>query len=153
MSMSTRIDDLPGPIPEDVRGDLNLIQDDILSHQQTQQLQQPELQQQELQQYLNPNQSNIKMNIKKKVHFKEDFETDQDESNPLTFLQSQINEDNLLLLIILVMSSRTEIDNYLVNILPSYFSNSIVLLTLIKCSLMLIVYILAKKYLLPKIKL
>ena len=100
MSMSTRIDDLPGPIPEDVRGDLNLIQDDILSHQQTQQLQQPELQQQELQQYLNPNQSNIKMNIKKKVHFKEDFETDQDESNPLTFLQSQINEDNLLLLII-----------------------------------------------------
>ena len=53
--MSTKIDDLPGPIPENIREDLTQIQNEMPS---------PII--------LDDNQSNIKVDIKKKVQFKDE---------------------------------------------------------------------------------
>lgn len=183
MSMSTRIDDLPGgPINDDVKNDLSKIQDDLRNGQgdvglQQQQLQQQNYlqQQQQLQQQnymqqqnysqlneLNSNQTNIKMDIKKRVHFKEPLEeikliTDSQESDISLFeyLKLQINEENLLIFIMLILASRSEFDNYtkLLPFVGGYAESSTIISTIIKCLVILIVYIFSKKYLLPSIKL
>lgn len=148
MSMSTRIDDLPGPssIPENIRGDLSQIQNDI-RHEDKYELQQQQPR------------SNINMNIKKKVHFKDDDEyIDEDEydNTPsfLSIVKSEINEENLLLLVLLIIICRPELDLYMTMIpmMGSYLSNSSLLLLITKSVLILILFILAKHYILPKIK-
>ena len=127
--MSTRIDDLPGAIPENIKEDLTQIQNEIHS---------PKI--------INDNQSNIKMDFKKKVSFKED----QGESkNIFEIIQSHITEENLLLLVILILSSRNEIDNYMIRlpVLGQSFLNSNILLTITKALLILILYIGIKSFL------
>lgn len=135
-SMSTRIDDLPGPIPENIRDDINQIQNEFTS---------PTI--------LNDNQSNIKMDIKKKVSFKEDNQGQQESKNILTFIQSHITEENLLLLVVLMLSSRTEFDNYMIRlpIVGKTLLDSNILLTFTKAIFMLLLYILIKSFLLPSI--
>ena len=126
--MSTRIDDLPGGIPENIKEDLNQIQNEIPS---------PKI--------INDNQSNIKMDFKKKVSFKDD----QIESkNIFEIIQSHITEENLLLLVILILSSRNEIDNYMIRLplLGQSFLNSNILLTVTKALLILILYIVIKSF-------
>lgn len=128
-SMSTRIDDLPGAIPENIKDDLTQIQNEIPS---------PKI--------INDNQSNIKMDFKKKVSFKDD----QGESkNIFEIIQSHITEENLLLLVILILSSRNEIDNYMIRlpVLGQSFLNSNILLTITKALLILILYIVIKSFL------
>lgn len=127
--MSTRIDDLPGAIPENIKDDLTQIQNEIPS---------PKI--------INDNQSNIKMDFKKKVSFKDD----QGESkNIFEIIQSHITEENLLLLVILILSSRNEIDNYMIRlpVLGQSFLNSNILLTITKALLILILYIVIKSFL------
>lgn len=127
-SMSTRIDDLPGAIPENIREDLTQIQNEHPS---------PNI--------VNDNQSNIKMDFKKKVSFKDE----QTESKTIfEMIQSHITEENLLLLVILMLSSRNEIDNYMIR-LPIFgqsFLNSNILLTITKALLILILYIVIKSF-------
>jgi hypothetical protein len=135
-SMSTRIDDLPGPIPENIRDDLTQIQNEYTSPT------------------IIDNQSNIKMDIKKKVSFKENEIQDQQESkNIFTFIQSHITEENLLLLVILMLSSRTELDNYMIRlpIIGKTLLDSNIFLTFTKAILILILYILIKSFVLPSI--
>ena len=60
MSMSTKIDDLPGPIDEDIANDLSKIQNDI--HQNPRQINDQYVGQLN---ELDSNQTNIKMDIKK----------------------------------------------------------------------------------------
>ena len=141
-SMSTKIDDLPGPIPQNIREDLTQIQNEIP----------PPI-------VINDNQSNIKVDIKKKVKFKDDqdisdsSQTEIESQNIFSFIQSQITEENLLLLIILMISSRTEIDGYMIQ-LPIFgqsLLNSNILLTITKAIIILIFYIVFKSFVLPNI--
>jgi hypothetical protein len=145
--MSTRIDDLPGPqISENVR-DLDIRQ----SQEQRYELQQhPEP--------LSNASGGINMNIKKKVHFKDEDEylEEEDETSPsfLSIMKSEINEENLLLLVLLVMICRPELDGYMrmVPVIGSYFANSSLLLIIAKSILILMLFILTKHYILPKIR-
>ena len=103
----------------------------------------------------NTSPNNIHMNIKKKVRFIDETENENEEyDNPsiLSFIKSQITEDNLLLLILLIVITRTEFDSYLILISPSYFSNPL-LLNVLKAFAVLVFYLVMKQYLLPKIKL
>lgn len=126
--MSTRIDDLPGAIPENIKEDLTQIQNEIPS---------PKI--------INDNQSNIKMDFKKKVSFKDD---ETESKNIFEIIQSHITEENLLLLVILILSSRNEIDNYMIRLplLGQSFLNSNILLTVTKALLILILYIVIKSF-------
>jgi hypothetical protein len=169
MSMSTKIEDLPGPIPEEVRNDLNNIQnnfsrqskdqyeDDIVRQNTFQNSQliesavNPEMYRQ------SPQESNIQLNIKKRVKFQDetkDETTEKENQGILTFIQDQVNEDNLLLLIVLIVSSRTDLDPYIKNLpgLGSHLTDSLILVTIVRCFLLLVVYIVFRQYILPKIK-
>jgi hypothetical protein len=158
MSMSTRISDLPGPS----------INEPPIQQIQQQQIQQvPQMQQQmpnipnevlnELSNIsINQNEqspSNIRMNIKKKVRFADENE-DEEYENPnfLTFIKSQITEDNLLLLLLFFVITRTEFDGYITLISPPYLSNPL-LLNVVKAFVVLVFYLIIKQYFLPKIKL
>lgn len=158
MSMSTRISDLPGPS----------INEPPIQQIQQQQIQQvPQMQQQmpnipnevlnELSNIsINQNEqspSNIRMNIKKKVRFADENE-DEEYENPnfLTFIKSQITEDNLLLLLLFFVITRTEFDGYITLISPSYLYNPL-LLNVVKAFVVLVFYLIIKQYFLPKIKL
>lgn len=154
MSMSTRISDLPGP---------------SINEPTPQQIQQvPQIQEQQMSipnevlnelsnininQMDNTSPNNIHMNIKKKVRFIDETENEEyDNPSILSFIKSQITEDNLLLLILLIVITRTEFDSYLILISPSYFSNPL-LLNVLKAFAVLVFYLVMKQYLLPKIKL
>jgi len=165
MSMSTRISDLPGPS----------INEPPIQQIQQQQIQQvPQMQQQmqgaftddvtrrlpnevlnELSNININNQSpsNIRMNIKKKVRFTDENEEEEYENpNVLTFIKSQITEDNLLLLLLFFVITRTEFDGYITLISPSYLYNPL-LLNVVKAFAVLVFYLIMKQYFLPKIKL
>jgi hypothetical protein len=143
-TMSTKIDDLPGPIPINIRDDLTKIQNEISTQSQS-----PEI--------IQGNQSNITMGIKKKVQFKDEKETInskiEEPKTLFSFIQSQITEENLLLLIVLMIASRTELDRYMIQ-LPVFgqtLLNSNILLTIAKAMIILILYIIIKLFVLPNI--
>ncbi len=161
MSMSTRISDLPGPS----------INEPPIQQIQQQQIQQvPQMQQQmpnipnevlnelsniSINQIEQNNQSpsNIRMNIKKKVRFADENDEEEYENpNFLTFIKSQITEDNLLLLLLFFVITRTEFDGYITLISPSYLYNPL-LLNVVKAFAVLVFYLIMKQYFLPKIKL
>ena len=125
---------------------------------QQQQMQQQMQQQQMQQQFRHPDEihddSSIKMNIKKRVRFQEDFENQKEPGDILSFINSQINEDNLLLLFILIIASRKEVNNFL-HMLPyvgDFLYTSSLLSNISKSILLLLSYIVIKAYILPKIK-
>ena len=159
MSMSTRIEDLPGGLVEPEIYVPDNIQDQLYNLQnQMQQQQQQEQQNIEPQNYqqnigIKDTQNNNKMNVKKKVRFNLDTEDDEETVEPnenfFSFLKSQVSEENLLLLIVLMLSSRTELDHYIKFI---YRGDNSIIFTLIKCVILIVAYMLVKKYILPKIK-
>lgn len=155
MSMSTRIEDLPGPIPEDVLEDLSDIQNNIrqeteqqVKHNTIQNKHISDVKEYEMYKDI-PNESNIKMNIKKRVKFEDKKEIQDENLGIFSFLKSQINEENTLLLIFLILASRNEMDNYI----KLYTKSSDFFTNIIRCVLILVIYILFKHFLLPKIKL
>lgn len=161
MSMSTKIEDLPGPafnetfnerqgtsfneqqgtgIPDDILGDIKSIKNDQESYRQME--------------MLDENQSNVKMNVKKHVRFSEDIETFENEESILSFIKNLLSEENVLLLILFLLSSQTDFDRYPRSIpyLGSYIDNPLIF-TLIKCVLLVLSFVLTKKFVLPRIKL
>jgi hypothetical protein len=155
MSMSTRIEDLPGPIPEDVLEDLSDIQNNIrqeteqqVKHNTIQNKHISDVKEYEMYKDV-PNESNIKMNVRKRVKFEDKKQTQDENLGIFSFLKSQINEENALLLIFLILASRNEMDNYI----KLYTKSSDFFTNIIRCVLILLIYILFKHFLLPKIKL
>lgn len=151
MSMSTRIEDLPGPIPEDILGDLSNIQMEDIRQETEEQVRyntmhnkQPILPEMYKD---HPNESNIKMDIKKRVKFED--ESENKNSDMFSFLKSQINEENALLLIVLMLASRNETDDYI----KLYLKTSDILTIVVRCVLILLLYLIFKNFVLPKIKL
>jgi hypothetical protein len=141
--MSTRLDELPG-------SEMETPQYQQMQMQQTQPAQMQPVQtqptQMQVQQITEPN-SNVSMNIKKRVHF-EDEDEDKDDQDFLTYIRSQISEENLLLLFLLIVASRTEFDGYL----GSFVGDSSILVTITKGVVLLLIYIISKQFLLPKLK-
>jgi len=155
MSMSTRIEDLPGPIPEDILGDLSNIQMGDIQMEDIKDRQEIEEQvryntinnKQPIMYKDHPNESNIKMDIKKRVKFQDENESKN--SDMFSFFKSQINEENALLLIVLMLASRNETDDYI----KLYLKTSDILTIVVRCVLILLLYVIFKNFVLPKIKL
>jgi hypothetical protein len=122
--MSTKIDDLPGPIPQEVQHEI----------QQLQQTSATEIQ--ELP-------SNIKVNVKKRVHFADEQFT----------LSSFLNEENLLIYGFLFIATLPSITGY-VHKLPiiGMYASGDLMTGILKAAILLVLFVLAKIYLLPKLK-
>jgi len=148
-AMSTRIDDLPGAqsnapgLPDDIQQDiqeLNQMQDSIAnSHTDS-----PHK--------IEPYESNIKADIRKRVRFTdENKDNEQSSEGIFDVIKNEINEENILLLAVLLVASMPAWTGYINQFLPGYTSDSWSMM-LIKAGLMLVIFIIAKHYLLPYIK-
>jgi hypothetical protein len=172
--MSTRIDDLPGPLPQDIIGDLSIIRQQNQNSINSPILQGPSNNTYEstdefsndtysdnnttLNNYNINDNSNIKMNIKKRVRFRDqnsdsEYNDDSKSKDIFSSIKSTLTEENLLILFVLVLASRGEVDKYLKMIPyigPSMESDY--LLTGMKALLLLFLFILLKEYVLPKVR-
>jgi hypothetical protein len=140
--MSTKIEDLPGPLPDDVQNDINELQGEMNNAID----EDPRLYER-----VEPNQSNIRLNVsKKQVHFAND---DNTESGVLSNLKSEINEENSLLMIILIVATLPKIDRFVRQIpfVQSYITNDL-MISFFKAALLVVAFIILKRYLLPKLK-
>lgn len=146
--MSTNIDDLPGPTPEENAYDNENEYDyednnygeeedyeEFMDNQEEKPLPKEVY-------YEQP--QKIKMNIRKRKEAKEDedlFET----------IKKEVNEENLLIAVFLYLATTNIVDEYtkkLVNMTSFHISSSFTL-NIIKCVLLLIVFILVKNFVLP----
>lgn len=148
MSMSTKIDDLPGAIDNELMDDLSQIQTDI-NHNPRQ-----------FDELVDENQTNVKMNIKKRVQFKDQNqyreyeENEEDETDIFQYIKSQFSEENVLIFAILILASRPEFDSYMTRLplISNYILESSVMTSILKAIILIIVYILFKRYILSSIK-
>jgi len=151
--MSTRIEDLPGSIPDDIRNDIH---DIAIRHQEEEVVRSNTLQNQNIPSVENDmtlhntNTSNITASIKKRVKFQDEIDT----TSVIEFLKNEINEENLLLFIILIFASRNDFDGFILRIpfINKYTESSFTVI-LLRCLLLLLIYILLRHYVIPKIKL
>jgi hypothetical protein len=152
--MSTRIEDLPGSIPDDIRNDIH---DIAIRHQEEEEVVRSNtLQNQNIPSVENDitlhntNTSNITASIKKRVKFQDEIDT----TSVIEFLKNEINEENLLLFIILIFASRNDFDGFILRIpfINKYTESSFTVI-LLRCLLLLLIYILLRHYVVPKIKL
>ena len=150
-NMSTRIDDLPGPqpnepgLPDDIQQDiqeLNQLQDSI-TNTNTNSSQTSSAQK------IEPYESNIKADIRKRVRFAE--ENKQEPEGIFDIIKTEINEENLLLLGVLLIASTPTMTEYIERMIPGHTSDGWTMM-LFKAALMLILFIVSKRYLLPYIK-
>lgn len=124
-TMSTNIDDLPGPQPQI---ELEIQEEDTQS------------------------------NPPKHVSFKDDVEYIEPKQNNFdlkTFVFKQFNEENLLLLVILFLAFLPQIDRYFYNLplLGDYTYGNSIFSMLLKATILLLIFILLKEFLLPHFKL
>lgn len=144
MSMSTNIADLPGPKPEEFEDeDYEYEEEDVMDEQE-------DIPQQQLQRevfYEQP--SSIKMDIRKAKR-----KVQEDESM-FDMIRKEVNEENLLILAILYIASTSLVDDYARKVLSfmSLSNSSSMVVNIVKCVLLLLVFILVKNYLLPYLKL
>jgi hypothetical protein len=161
--MSTNISDLPGPQPEDSpEYDYNLSEMEQADIDQTEMeeiekmIRSDEIENKE--QFMNnfnggntnksinelEQPSNIRMDIRKANNLKK---KDDD-------IYSQFNEENLLILIILYISSIPISNEYTRNLFSmiSFNVNNNLIITITKCVLLLLIFIIVKLYILPNIK-
>ncbi len=150
--MSTLIEDLPGSIPDDIRND---IQDISIRHQEEEVVRSNTLQNQNIpsvendMRLHNTNTSNITASIKKRVKFEDEVDT-----SFIEFLKNEINEENLLLFIILIFASRDDFDGFILRIpFINKYTDSSFTVILLRCLLLLLAYIILRRYVVPKIKL
>ena len=143
MSMSTNIADLPGPAPEDM--DDNMSQE---SFEDVQERIEPQVQRRQIpQEKLYEQPSRIRMNVKK-------IKKDTSEEGIFDIIKKEVSEENLLVLIVLYIASTSLIDDYvrkLLNIM-SFNASSSLIFNVLKCVILLLVFILAKHFLLPYIR-
>ncbi len=127
-SMSTSIDDLPGPNPDN--SDFSSTPSDNLIVQ--------------------PTDSNIKVNVKKRVSFADE----QEEESVFSAFKNEINEENIILFVLLLAAAMPSLTEYVKQtpLLGTYTTTDFIT-SLIKAILLIIVYIIFKLFILPKIKL
>jgi len=152
MSMSTRIEDLPGSIPDDIRDDIHNIQNNI-RYQEEDVVRLNTLQNQNIPGIENDmalqKTSNITASIKKRVKFEDD-----DDTSFIEFLKNEVNEENLLLFIILIFATRNDFDGFILRVpFINKYTDSSFTVILLRCLLLLLCYIVLRHYVVPKIKL
>lgn len=143
MSMSTNIADLPGPKPEEFEDEEYEYEEEMMEEEELQ----PQQQLPREVYYEQP--SSIKMDIKKvkrKV---------QEEESMFDMIKREVNEENLLILVILYIASTSLLDEYAKKVLSfvSMNNSSSMIVNIVKCVMLLLVFIIAKNYLLPYLKL
>lgn len=140
--MSTKIDDLPGPNPNTTVEEQN--QNSYSNNNAN------------INKYEEVGQdTNIKANIKKKVHFSDDIEYINNKNETIVdYLKSEINEENLTIILLIYLAGLPSFDKQLLNIpyVDEYFSNEFIL-SIIKALLLIVLFIFSKKFILPKLKL
>jgi hypothetical protein len=155
--MSTRIEDLPGSIPEDIRDDIHNIQNNIqnnnIRYQEEDVVRLNTLQNQNIPGIENDmalqKTSNITASIKKRVKFEDD-----DGTSFIEFLKNEVNEENLLLFIILIFATRNDFDGFILRVpFINKYTDSSFTVILLRCLLLLLCYIVLRHYVVPKIKL
>jgi len=151
MSMSTRIEDLPGSIPDDIRDDIHNIQNNI-RYQEEDVVRLNTLQNQNIPGIENDmalqKTSNITASIKKRVKFEDD------DTSFIEFLKNEVNEENLLLFIILIFATRNDFDGFILRVpFINKYTDSSFTVILLRCLLLLLCYIVLRHYVVPKIKL
>lgn len=146
--MSTRIDDLPGPpqmSPDEIvqsntqhnsNSNSTNLHDDTKYEERN-------------------NETNIKANIKKKVHFSDEIEylENKNEYSITDWLKSEINEENLMFVILIYLAGLPSLDNQILRIpyVEQYLGNEFIL-GIIKALILLIIFVISKRYILPKLK-
>ena len=135
--MSTRIEDLPDQEYHNDNEDQNVYNNQ--GYQEEFDEPDPELVYNTIQN--RKNNSSNRYPISKKVKFEE-------KGSLLSFF----NEENVLILLMLIISSRNEIDNLILINFSSYISSEFYT-SILKCVIILIFYILFKDYLLAKMSL
>lgn len=135
MSMSTKLEDLPGGT-----GTLQALEE-------TNQPTQP------------PPKSNIQANIKKKVRFEDDDNvSDEDlDINKMSFLnmiKTEFTEENLLLLVVIFLATMPSISSSIKSLpFVSQFASSDFTISIATAVVLFLVYIICKLYIIPKLKL
>lgn len=148
MSMSTKIEDLPGStqIVQQPTQQSNVLQQ---VGQPVQQIGIPVVQQSQT--------SPVQMDVKKKVRFKDEnevFEIDSNEPPKKTSffqkIKAEFNEENILLLIFLYIASTSYLDGY-ISLMPIVGQYTLIpgLFTVIKSVVLLLMFIISKIFLLP----
>jgi hypothetical protein len=129
--MSTKIDDLPGP---SFSNEVHKLQNEVKQNY-------------EYYEEINPNSSNIQVE-KKRVRFAEPSDTHFN----YTF-SSELNEENLLLLAVLFIAALPSFTVYVTQLpfIGTYASGD-VFTSFIKAALLLVIYMIVKIYVLPKIR-
>ena len=96
-----------------------------------------------------PEESNIKMNIKTRVIFEDETNQSKD---IFSFIKDESNEQNLLLLVFLILSSKSDFDIYIKQIpfVGNWVIEGSFLITVIRCLILLILYLILRQYVLPK---
>jgi hypothetical protein len=143
--MSTNIADLPGPAPEDIED--NISQE---SFEDVRERIEPQTQRQIPKEKLYEQPSRIKMDIKKI-----NKETNKNEElGVFDIIKSEVSEENLLILIVLYIASTSLIDEYVKKLLNliSFNTSSSLFVNILKCVILLLVFVLAKYLLLPYIR-
>jgi hypothetical protein len=137
-AMSTSIEDLPGPLPQELtrelRNDISGMSNDFNS---------VDLQ-------VQPTNSNIHANVKKRVTFEDEHEN----QDLLSSLKSEINEENILLAAVLLAAALPQFTQYVKDFpLIGSYATSDFMTSIIKAAILVIVFILFKLFILPKIRL
>lgn len=137
MSMSTKIDDLPGPLPENMKTDVVELQgqiDDLPSSYQIHE----------------DNQSNIQASISKKL-------IDADEQTKQTFftiVQREVSEENLLILLLIVLASLPSFQNLITKV--PFLNNKVLsgsfAFSAVVGIILLITFIVFKRIVLPNVR-
>jgi len=147
MPMSTNISDLPGP------------QVDFESEMEKE-TRLPQIEQFEQLEEFNYNIKNdsddIKLINEQPNAIKMDIKKVQKEQSPQTgffdTLYNQFNEENLLILIILYLATIPLSNEYTQKLISPLHINNPFIITVIKCVLLLLIFIIIKLYILPNIK-
>ena len=153
MSMSTNIADLPGPAPEEHEDN---IQEEFEDVQERREIEKPQQRPQSRQsvpvqkEALYEQPSRIKMDIKKVNKAKAKVA----ELSTFDFIRKEVSEENLLILVVLYIASTSLIDEYVKKLLTlaSFNTSSTFAVTILKCVILLLLFILAKHFLLPYIR-
>jgi hypothetical protein len=150
--MSTNIADLPGPAPEEYEDNISEESFEDVEDKQQQPVfaQQQQSINSQKQDVLYEQPSKIKMDVKK-VHKRQ--QNLSEEKGMFDIIRSEVNEENLLILIILYIASTSLIDEYAKKILTMIsFNISNLSLNIVKAIGLLLLFIIAKNFLLPYIR-
>ena len=143
MSMSTNIADLPGPLPDETE---DIYTDEEQQYQELEEYENTDYVNNEKKEILYEQPSSIKMDIKKTQKY-------IDEQNILKIIKSEVNEENLLILIVLYVATTNMVNQYAKKLLSIIsFESSINTINIVKCLILLIGFIVIKRYILPYFK-